>query len=255
MLSDVVWLILVRCVFTALARVQIRTDPRMQRKTVAQRDAFIEDVWYLVYYVGIVALWCAHMPWEWFTPAGGATQWATAVAPESIDGWVRWLVGVELAFYASELLFLALVNRHKSDYWMQWIHHGVTLWLAGMARSMGYWHITAVILFMHDVVDVPMFAAKYTKHLGVTDSLVTVFFIFFALLFFATRWVVLPFWIIGPMVRTDAYASGEGIFPYLVWSLCVIQCLHLIWGTMILNIVRRKLFGGRPIEDIRDKKE
>ncbi|KAG7253379.1 hypothetical protein CRUP_004264 [Coryphaenoides rupestris] len=86
--------------------------------------------------------------------------------------------------------------------------------------------------------------ANYAKCQRLCDTL----FIVFSIVFFITRLVIYPFWVI----RSVLIESWEIVGPYRSWwllngLLLVLQVLHIIWFYLIARIAIKAIFKGKTL--------
>ncbi|XP_041702697.1 ceramide synthase 5-like isoform X2 [Coregonus clupeaformis] len=90
--------------------------------------------------------------------------------------------------------------------------------------------------------------ANYAKYQWICDT----GFVVFSIVFFITRLVIYPFWIIYSVL----VESWEIIGPYRSWwllngLLLVLQTLHVIWFYLIARIAIKAIFKGKVAKDDR----
>ncbi|KAK3708728.1 hypothetical protein QZH41_015162, partial [Actinostola sp. cb2023] len=106
-----------------------------------------------------------------------------------IDLYVYYLAEVSMYIALSISQF---TDVKRKDFLQNLVHHILTLALLMYSFSSGYYHIGAVIVFMHDVSDVFLEAAK-VFHYAKLQKLCDAFFVVFAIVFYISRLYVLPF--------------------------------------------------------------
>ncbi|XP_060065337.1 ceramide synthase 5-like [Ylistrum balloti] len=167
---------------------------------------------------------------------------------------VYWFYTLELAFYWN-LVFSVLSDHKRKDSTQMFIHHIVTITLIYFSFASNTIRIGAIVLVVHDSVDLWMAGAKmanYLKKETLTDTLFAVFFV----VWLFTRLYVYPF-------RVVWSASFESLQYNPMWPaywplnglLWVLQVLHIIWTVMILRIFINKVTGEKKTKDVRSESE
>lgn len=234
-------------------------------------DELCESIWYtLVYTVllgwGLLALQETSSAWY-----NGEFLWARADGHQAYDfhndiaghDMARLYLFFQVAFFAHELISLFFLTVTKKDWVVQATHHIVTCVILTLSMSMGQHRVSLLTLIIHDISDVFMWLAKTTKYIveisatPQKDGLVTVFFVIFATSFFYARFFLLPINVIIPSLSLWRQHTETVAEIACMVGLIVLQCLHVIWGYMILQIVYQKVWLGRDIDDVRsiDKRQ
>ncbi|XP_047136316.1 ceramide synthase 6 isoform X1 [Hydra vulgaris] len=167
---------------------------------------------------------------------------------------MRIYYSAELAFYTS-LLFSQFIDVKRKDFYQMFLHHIVTIILILHSVMSGFTRIGAVIMVLHDASDIWLEAAKvynYAKMQKLCDGL----FFLFAVVFYLTRWVYYPFWVIHCMI----YYSWSELGPFfayyqLVGFLFILQGLHFYWGILIGKMVYKFAVLGKVGKDDRSDDE
>lgn len=160
---------------------------------------------------------------------------------------------LETGFYLSLIMSL-FVDVKRKDFWQMVIHHFVTFSLLALSYSTGFFRIGCIIMLLHDVTDVFLESSK-VLHYANWDTTTTIGFVLFALVFYSTRLVYYPFWVLYTVYYSPDYCG-----PYKSWSsflilLLCLQVLHLFWAHAISVVARMSLSGGTFAGDIRSDEE
>lgn len=156
----------------------------------------------------------------------------------------------ELAFYWS-LMLSQFTDIKRKDFLIMLIHHLATITLITFSYANNMLRAGTLVMCVHDASDIFLEAAKlanYAKYQRLCDGL----FVLFSIIFFITRLVIYPFWII----YTVLVESWEIIGPYQSWwllngLLLVLQVLHIIWFYLIARIAIKAIFKGKVSKDDR----
>jgi TLC domain len=130
---------------------------------------------------------------------------------------------------------------------------------AGYSFCVGFTKVGVVVMFLHDVCDPWLEAAKMTRYAGMAKTTNTLFVIF-TMTWIAMRDVYFPGWVIRSALF-DAWGMivGDQIppkFPH--WQcftvmLIVLWVLHLFWTYVILRIAVEAVTAGE-LDDTREKR-
>uniref|UniRef100_W5N4X9 Ceramide synthase 3b n=1 Tax=Lepisosteus oculatus TaxID=7918 RepID=W5N4X9_LEPOC len=154
-----------------------------------------------------------------------------------------WYYIIEMSFYWS-LLFRVAFDVKRKDFREQIVHHLATLLLLGFSWFANYIRIGTLVMVTHDASDVLLESAKMFNYAKWTTAC-NLLFVLFALVFFITRLIIFPFWLIHctwvyPVQRFPAF------FGYYFFNvmLVVLQLLHIFWAYLILCMLKKFLFGN-----------
>ncbi|TWW62272.1 Ceramide synthase 5 [Takifugu flavidus] len=156
----------------------------------------------------------------------------------------------ELAFYWS-LVFSQFTDIKRKDFFIMFIHHLATVSLISFSYVNNMVRIGSLVMCIHDASDFLLEAAKlanYAKYQHLCDFL----FIVFSVVFFITRLVIYPLWVLN----STMFESWAIVGPYPSWwlfnfLLLVLQVLHLIWSYLIARIAVKALLRGKVSKDVR----
>ncbi|KAK0155100.1 Ceramide synthase 5 [Merluccius polli] len=209
---------------------------------------FCESMWRFTFYLGIFTyairyLWVS--PWMWNTKECWYNYPFQPLSPGQYNYYVA-----ELAFYWS-LMLSQFTDIKRKDFNIMLVHHFATISLITFSYANNMLRAGTLVMCVHDAADIFLEAAKlanYAKCQRLCDTL----FIVFSIVFFITRLVIYPFWI----VHSVLIESWEIIGPYQSWwllngLLLVLQVLHVIWFYLIARIAIKALFKGKVAKDDR----
>ncbi|KAJ8371498.1 hypothetical protein AAFF_G00307770 [Aldrovandia affinis] len=209
---------------------------------------FCESMWRFTFYLciftyGIQFLW--QSTWMWDTRHCWYNYPYQVLSPGLYYFYV-----IELAFYWA-LMFSQFTDIKRKDFLIMFIHHLATVGLISFSYVNNMLRVGTLVMCVHDASDFLLEAAKlanYAKYQRVCDSL----FVLFGVVFFATRLVIFPFWILN----TTLFESWEIIGPYPSWwlfnsLLLVLQTLHIIWSYLIARIAFKAIVRGKVSKDDR----
>eukprot|EP01091_Cochliopodium_minus_P014963 TRINITY_DN5200_c0_g1_i1.p1 TRINITY_DN5200_c0_g1~~TRINITY_DN5200_c0_g1_i1.p1 ORF type:complete len:343 (-),score=40.13 TRINITY_DN5200_c0_g1_i1:108-1136(-) len=187
---------------------------------------------------------------------------------------LRFYYLIQISFYVqTTICFLGEIR--KKDFFQYCIHHGSTVLLLFFSFMAGQHRIGVNVLFVHDISDIFLHFSKilhYTYTYGGkkwADVLVYPSFFSFFFSFFYTRLYIFPFYIIKEAmfvsnrfvheaskyyIRHEAGINNNTFFlinseklcslnycvsPHhlLIALLCVLACLHVFWGYLILKML------------------
>ncbi|XP_013872005.1 ceramide synthase 5 [Austrofundulus limnaeus] len=215
--------------------------PSMQTK-------FCESMWRFTFYLVIFIysigyLWVS--PWMWDVRQCWHNYPFQPLSPGQYTHYVA-----ELAFYWS-LMFSQFTDIKRKDFVIMFVHHLATILLITFSYGNNMIRAGSLVMCVHDASDFFLEAAKlanYAKYQKLCD----VFFVVFSVVFFLTRLVIFPFWIVYSVL----FDSWEIIGPYRAWwllngLLLVLQVLHIIWFYLITRIAIKAIFKGKVSKDVR----
>ncbi|KAG7493047.1 ceramide synthase 5 [Solea senegalensis] len=156
----------------------------------------------------------------------------------------------ELAFYWS-LMFSQFTDIKRKDFLIMFIHHLATVGLISFSYVNNMARVGSLVMCVHDASDFLLEAAKlanYTKYQRLCDFL----FIVFSVVFFITRLVIFPIWVLN----STMFESWAIVGPFPSWwvfnvLLLVLQVLHIIWSYLIARIAIKAILRGKVCKDVR----
>lgn len=156
----------------------------------------------------------------------------------------------ELAFYWS-LMFSQFTDIKRKDFLIMFIHHLATVGLISFSYVNNMARVGSLVLCVHDASDFLLEAAKlanYAKYQRLCDFL----FIVFGVVFFITRLVIYPIWVLN----STMFESWSIVGPFPSWwlfniLLLVLQVLHIIWSYLIARIAIKAMLRGKVSNDVR----
>ncbi|XP_068997383.1 ceramide synthase 5-like [Embiotoca jacksoni] len=221
---------------------------RRNQDRPSTQTKFCESMWRLTFYLGIFTYAISHLwvsPWTWDT----RQCWHKYPFQSLSHGQYNHYVA-ELAFYWS-LMFSQFIDIKRKDFIIMLVHHLATIILITFSYANNMLRAGTLVMCVHDASDIFLEAAKlanYAKYQRLCDSL----FVVFTIIFFLTRLVIFPFWI----VHSVLIESWEIVGPYQAWwlfngLLLVLQTLHIIWFYLITRIAIKAIFKGKVSKDER----
>lgn len=164
---------------------------------------------------------------------------------------------VELASYIHQLMWTEVT---RSDAIEMILHHVSTIILVLFSYLTNYTRVGAAILFLHDIADIFLEAAKIFNYLskGVDSNkrawirswaktCCDILFALFAIIFFITRLVIYPKYILYSIIyETPVYFNVFEWFGYWIFAvlLIVLQFLHIFWFYLIVVMIYRLVTTG-----------
>ncbi|XP_054640173.1 ceramide synthase 5 isoform X2 [Dunckerocampus dactyliophorus] len=209
---------------------------------------FCESMWRLTFYLciftyGFQLLW--QTPWMWDTRHCWYGYPYQVMTPELYRYYMA-----ELAFYWS-LMFSQFTDIKRKDFLAMFIHHLATVGLISFSYANNMVRVGSLVMCVHDASDILLEAAKlanYAKYQRLCDLL----FIVFSLVFFITRLVIYPLW----LLNSTMFESWVIVGPFPSWwlfnfLLLVLQVLHIIWSYLIAHIAIKAILRGKVCNDVR----
>lgn len=212
-----------------------------------------ESCWRCVFYFWLFCFGAyTLLPTDWFYDS---KKWVKGyILEHDFNNYLRSYYLMELGFYVS-LLFSQFIDTKRKDFYQMFLHHVVTILLILSSFAISHHRIGVIIMFIHDASDFWLEAAKvfnYAKIQKVCDAL----FVVFAVVFFLTRWIYFPFWVVDAFVLQVPKVIGpwKGHWLESTW-LIMLQFLHIYWGALILQMVYKLLVVGKVDRDTRSEDE
>lgn len=231
-----------------LRRVQRWFRIRRDQDRPTTEKKFCESLWRFTFYSGIfiyAVYYMWHLPWIWDT----RQCWHNYPFQPLLQDQYNYYVA-EYAFYWS-LMFSQFTDIKRKDFLIMFIHHLATILLITFSYANNMIRAGAMVMCVHDASDIFLEAAKlanYAKYQTLCNTL----FVLFTVVFFITRLIIYPFWII----RSVLFESWEIMGPYEAWwllnaLLLVLQVLHVFWFYLITRIAVKSIFKGKVSKDDR----
>ncbi|KAK4237886.1 TLC domain-containing protein [Achaetomium macrosporum] len=250
---------------------------------------FSEQAWMVVYYS---VFWPLGLYVYRQSPAYlNLRELWTSWPDREISGLMKGYILTQLGFWLQQMIVINIEERRK-DHWQMFTHHIVTSALMYAAYRYGHTRVGNLILVLMDVSDLVLGIAKCLKYLGY-HTICDIMFGVFVLSWLIARHVFYPMvcysvWahtpdimptgcfkgtkdnLTGPIEPpTDKGANylleplwdSESMFCYnetVKWGflsmLLFIQCLALMWFTLIIRVLI-KVLNGSSAEDVRSDDE
>ncbi|XP_033104101.1 ceramide synthase 6-like [Anneissia japonica] len=213
---------------------------------------FSETSWRFLFYVVASVYGMTHVPYEpWF--------WDTRKCWEGfpyhpIEPFMYNYYFMELVFHWC-LILSVLFDVKRKDFLPNIIHHFVTVMLISFSWVCNFVRIGGLVLTCHDMSDVFLESAKMSNY-AKRESLTTVLFSLFAITFFLSRIVLLPYRIIYSSIIECREIVGY--FPshiFLNGLMVVLQILHFYWFYLISCMVYSTVIKGKVGKDNRSDDE
>lgn len=161
----------------------------------------------------------------------------------TLDDDILFYYSLSFGYYLHQIL---VGETWKKDYFQIMIHHIATLFLLGLSFYFNFTQIGSLILLLHDVADPFLELAKIFNYLQYKSVAEFVFFIF-SFVFFVTRILIFPFYLIMEIWMLETKEETKNIFLFLLLTL---YCLHILWFSTIVKMMV-KFFQGTLKNDDR----
>ena len=157
----------------------------------------------------------------------------------------------QIIFYVHELAWLIVAGREEdNDYVAMLIHHSVSITLLVSTFRTEFILSGMCVLFLHDSVDALLSLTLIGVNAKV-DMIATPAFLLFALTFFATRIVLIPYELIRKEINLGTQTWYEIYLHICLWVLTAIQ---VYWFLTVIIKVLIDTIRGESVRDIRDDK-
>ncbi|XP_028393146.1 ceramide synthase 6-like [Dendronephthya gigantea] len=161
---------------------------------------------------------------------------------------------VEASFYTS-LICSQFMDVRRKDFWPMFIHHNATVVLIVMSYVTNHVRIGCLIILVHDSADYLLEAAKVFNY-GRLQRICDVTFACFAVIFYVSRLVIYPGWILNTVAFEAREICGHfnSWYPFMA-LLSLLQVLHLFWAFFVGRVVYSSLVEGKVDRDSRSDSE
>ncbi|XP_033022739.1 protein Lines homolog 1-like isoform X1 [Lacerta agilis] len=165
-----------------------------------------------------------------------------------------WYYILQMSFYSSLLLTLGFDTKRK-DFKAHVVHHFAALALMFCSWSSNHVRIGTLVMLIHDCADFWLEAAKIFKYAH-WERACSFFFVIFSIVFFTTRIIFFPFWILRATMIYPLYYTQTFALAYILYNgpLLILQGLHLYWGYLVLKILKKFIFI-KNVKDVRSDEE
>ena len=185
--------------------------------------------------------------WFW------SKSWITGyIVNQPFTNKMKWYIIIELSFYIS-LLISQFSDTKRKDFFQQFVHHVTTIILISGCYIIAHFYIGSIVMLLHDASDYWLEAAKLAKY-AKKQKMCDVLFVIFAIIFYITRWVYFPFWVLRAYMTNNPSLTGPSYFafPFIFLYLCfLLLVLHYYWGYLIGRMIYKFSVTGKVEKDDR----
>jgi len=173
-----------------------------------------------------------------------------------------WYYALQLGVYI-HLSVYQFVDTKRSDFWEMFIHHIVTIALIVFSYLTGFNRVGCILMLTHDVSDVLMESAKIFNYIAKerpwAQPFTDILFLGFAIVFFLSRLVYFPLYIIHSAFTTplEIIPHNDNLITIPVFHglLLVLQALHIFWFYLICRLLIKVVASGKVEKDERSDDE
>ncbi|XP_060550778.1 ceramide synthase 3 isoform X1 [Pantherophis guttatus] len=153
-----------------------------------------------------------------------------------------WYYMLQMSFYWS-LLFTLGTDTKRKDFMAHVVHHFAALGLMFCSYSANYLRLGTLVMIVHDSADIWLEAAKMFNYAR-WDNTCSVLFVIFAVVFFITRLILFPCWILRASIYYPVFYTQTLVIAYFVYNgqLLILQGLHLYWAYLVFKILKKFIF-------------
>lgn len=248
----------------------------LRGRTERDRSKLSEGIFYTAYYSFAFTFFCCVVyrneeflkQWKLFTNESIVHNIFNPYPPPRSE-YVQMYYMLALGFYASAIVFLVAYDTRRSDFLQLFVHHIVTIALVWISYIYGYTRVGSLIIALHDLGDIFLYAATTLNKLRFT-GLDTAVFAVFAVTFYVSRLVVFPrlvYGVLGESLYQVAYVDGRfnewakyfetALVHWFSFAIMLntLILLHCFWFVLILRMIYRELFLGKKITEQGDIRE
>mmetsp|Transcript_16136 Transcript_16136/g.22293 ORF Transcript_16136/g.22293 Transcript_16136/m.22293 type:complete len:312 (+) Transcript_16136:160-1095(+) len=152
---------------------------------------------------------------------------------------------LEASWYIAGIVSL-LMDEKKKDFIEMMCHHAFTILLLVISFHQSHMRVGAVVFVLHNLSDPFLQIAKLAKYARM-ESLSTVSFVVFMLVFFLSRLVYYPAVIYSCHFRGPGYFFNrphDGLELLLTGLLTALYPIHLYWFFLIIKVAMKALKGN-----------
>eukprot|EP00039_Didymoeca_costata_P032953 m.40076 g.40076 ORF g.40076 m.40076 type:complete len:405 (+) comp9622_c0_seq1:162-1376(+) len=216
---------------------------------------FSESFWRFLAYL-CFSIYGTNTLWDkpWFSnPSESWTKFPLQI----VDDECVYYYWFALSFYMS-LMITVFMDVKRKDFVEMFVHHIATLSLLILSYVTNYIRIGTLILLVHDVSDVFLEGAKLVNYVKGSHIICDILFAIFACVFFLTRLVAFPFFILRPVLVDPHAFTYKGVWlAYAVFriALLTLQLLHVMWFRIIARMIYKAITEGTVEKDARSEEE
>uniref|UniRef100_A0A8C5SBW8 TLC domain-containing protein n=1 Tax=Laticauda laticaudata TaxID=8630 RepID=A0A8C5SBW8_LATLA len=161
-----------------------------------------------------------------------------------------WYYMLQMSFYWS-LLFTLGTDTKRKDFMAHVVHHFAALGLMFCSYSANYLRLGTLVMIVHDSADIWLEAAKLFNYAH-WDNTCSVLFVIFAVVFFITRLILFPCWILRASIYYPVFYTQTLVIAYFVYNgqLLILQGLHLYWAYLVFKILKKFIF----VKNVKDER-
>ncbi|XP_064647650.1 ceramide synthase 5-like isoform X4 [Lineus longissimus] len=225
---------------------------RRNQDRSSELKKFCESGWRFLFYVS------AHI-------YGTVILWNKRYFAETLHCWIGWphqhvssdlywYYMIELGFYVA-LAFSLMTDVRRKDFYEMIIHHIATIGLLTFSWINNMVRIGSLVLVVHDAVDYWMEGAKMAKYIR-KQKICDAMFVVFAVVWFVTRLVIFPIWIMRYSLFEAHTITGMAHCYYFYNSfLLLLLVLSTIWFYFIGRTAYLAIRYGKVQKDERSDSE
>jgi hypothetical protein len=170
---------------------------------------------------------------------------------------IKFYYHIELGCYIHQLMWTEVA---RSDAVEMMVHHLTTILLIALSYLTGFMRVGVSIMLLHDTADIWLESAKVFNYSGkvkahaLSRTICDVFFGMFAIMFFVTRLVLYPRFILYSVLVEAREVFGQVWVGFWVFAglLTVLQCLHVFWFYLIGKMIVKLVIDKKVEKDVRE---
>jgi len=151
---------------------------------------------------------------------------------------------IQFAFHIAETI-MHLVSPRRSDFMEMMIHHVATLSLVLYSMMYNRTNVGVLIMFLHDISDIPVYLCKTFSDTKFTGTTVVSFVLLIS------GWIYFRIYALG-MIIYELLLNSEGFHFGMTCVLIVLYALHYYWLFLMFKIAYNMIFN-KKMEDIQEQ--
>lgn len=217
-------------------------------------DKFCKAAWHLALYT---------LLWIWGISLYSKQSWAYVTA----NFWKGWphseteqlelapFYFAETAFYVQAFIVSVTTERYRTDFAVIVLHHVVTLLLLVGSWVCGFHRIGLTVCVVQDIGDVFLYFCKFFHYTCDNRVLHAIGFSVMAVVFFATRVVILAVIVWSCFAEPEQYMQVSLAAEVLRWSMAILLVMQCFWFVMILKVAKGLLLTRKVLDPVHDSAE
>lgn len=163
---------------------------------------------------------------------------------DSLDSDLLSFYHYQFAFHIAETI-MHLVSPRRSDFVEMLVHHAATLSLVFYSMIYNRTNVGILIMFLHDVSDIPVYICKTFSDTNFTKTTIASF------LLLVSGWIYFRIYALGIIIY-ELLSNSEGFHFNMTCVLIILYALHYYWLILMFRMAYNLVFN-KKIEDTQER--